>query len=508
MPSDAETDAELASRLATQAGHVLLELRAEMFAAGASTWDVKDAGDALAQKFLAEELGLHRPDDAVLSEEGLEDPRRFTSDRVWIVDPLDGTREFSEPGRHDWAVHVALWDRRRLRRVAVSLPAVGRDVRHRPGPGRAADDRDRPRVVTSRTRAPYAAVLVAEALGCDAVRLGSAGAKAMAVVLGEADIYVHDGGMYQWDSAAPAAVALAAGLHASRLDGSPLVYNERDPWLPDFIVCRPELAEAVHHALWGVTVDRRGAHRDPLRGRPPRRHGLARPSPPPQRVDGPDARRVPLDDRRARTRDDVRAVVVTGHAAGVLRRRRLQGARGPRRPWRLRLRSPARRRPGPAAATASTPTSPGSSAIACRSSPRSTAPAPASGWPWPLFCDLRFVAATAKITTAAPKLGLPAEYGMSWILPRLVGADAGQRPAAVRPRGHRRGDRRLGAVERACCPTATPRSTPPSSTPPSSPTTTGPHARAPPPSVRSGDRPAPPRSGGVRGRLAPPARRG
>ncbi len=111
--------------------------------------------------------------------------------------------------------------------------------------------RDRPRVVTSRTRAPYATVLVAEALGCDAVRLGSAGAKAMAVVLGEADIYVHDGGMYQWDSAAPAAVALAAGLHASRLDGSPLVYNDRDPWLPDFIVCRPELADAVHRALWG-----------------------------------------------------------------------------------------------------------------------------------------------------------------------------------------------------------------------------------------------------------------
>ncbi len=137
--------------------------------------------------------------------------------------------------------------------------------------------RDRPRVVTSRTRAPYATVLVAEALGCDAVRLGSAGAKAMAVVLGEADIYVHDGGMYQWDSAAPAAVALAAGLHASRLDGSPLVYNDRDPWLPDFIVCRPELADAVHKRALGVTGGLERSHRrSRLEVERPRRHRLAR----------------------------------------------------------------------------------------------------------------------------------------------------------------------------------------------------------------------------------------
>src|SRR4029077_8946694 len=203
------------------------------------------------QKFLAEELGLHRPDDAVLSEEGLEDPRRFTSNRVWIVDPLDGTREVSEPGRHDWAVHGALLTDGACGGAAVSLPAVGLTFGTDPAPVVPPMTRDRPRVVTSRTRAPYATVLVAEALGCDAVRLGSAGAKAMAVVLGEADIYVHDGGMYQWDSAAPAAVAMAAGLHVSRIDGSPMVYNERDPWLPDFIVCRPELADAVHQALWG-----------------------------------------------------------------------------------------------------------------------------------------------------------------------------------------------------------------------------------------------------------------
>jgi 3'(2'), 5'-bisphosphate nucleotidase len=186
----------------------------------------------------------------VLSEEGVEDPRRFDGGRVWIVDPLDGTREYGEPGRHDWAVHVALWERDHFAAGAVSLPAVGLVLATDPAPPLPANERERPRLVTSRTRAPYAAVIVANALGADAVRLGSAGAKAMAVVLGEADIYLHDGGMYQWDSAAPAAVAQAAGFHVSRIDGSPIVYNERDPWLPDFLVCRPELAEPVLDALW------------------------------------------------------------------------------------------------------------------------------------------------------------------------------------------------------------------------------------------------------------------
>ena len=246
-----ETDGQLATRLAIETGHLLLEVRQKMFAEGASTWDVKDAGDAIAQHFLASELGTHRPDDAVLSEEGREDPRRFDADRVWIVDPLDGTREFSEIGRLDWAVHVALWDRDHFAAAAVSLPAVDRTFSTDDPPVVPEFTRERPRLVTSRSRAPYAAVLVAEGLDCDAVRLGSAGAKAMSILMGEADIYVHDGGMYQWDSAAPAGVALAAGLHASRLDGSPLVYNDRDPWLPDFIVCRAELAEPVLRALWG-----------------------------------------------------------------------------------------------------------------------------------------------------------------------------------------------------------------------------------------------------------------
>lgn len=246
-----ETDAQLSTRLAVDAGKVLVALRAEMFAAGASIWDVRDAGDAAAQRYLAGELQAHRPGDAVLSEEAAEDGRRYDADRVWIIDPLDGTREYGEPGRHDWAVHVALWEQTKFSAAAVSLPAVDMVFSTDPPAPMPEPDRDRPRLITSRHRAPYSAVLVAEALGCDALRLGSAGAKAMAVVLGEADIYVHDGGMYQWDSAAPAAVAMAAGFHASRIDGSPLVYNDRDPWLPDFFVCRPELADAVLKAIWG-----------------------------------------------------------------------------------------------------------------------------------------------------------------------------------------------------------------------------------------------------------------
>ncbi len=246
-----ESDADLARRLAVEAGQLLVQVREEMTARNASSWQVMDTGDIASHRFLVEQLRITRPDDAVLSEEGADDPRRATADRVWIVDPLDGTNEFGERGRHDWAVHVALWERGELTAAAVSLPALGAVFGTDPAPVLPTPTRERPRLITSRNRAPYAAVLVADALDCDAVRLGSAGAKAMAVVLGEADIYVHDGGMYQWDSAAPAAVALAAGLHATRIDGSPLVYNERDAWLPDFLICRPELADPVLDAIWG-----------------------------------------------------------------------------------------------------------------------------------------------------------------------------------------------------------------------------------------------------------------
>jgi 3'(2'), 5'-bisphosphate nucleotidase len=251
VTSPTDTDAELAVRLARDAGHLLVRLRERLWSDGAHYWEVMDEGDAASHHFIAAELARLRPDDAVLDEEGVEDPRRFVSDRVWIVDPLDGTREFGEPGRHDWAVHVALWDRDHFAAGAVALPAVDLVLATDPAPVLPEPQRPRPRIITSRNRTPYAAVLVANALGCDAVRLGSAGAKAMAVVLGEADVYVHDGGMYQWDSAAPAAVALAAGLHVSRIDGSPIVYNQRDPWLPDVLICRQELADDVLRALWG-----------------------------------------------------------------------------------------------------------------------------------------------------------------------------------------------------------------------------------------------------------------
>ena len=242
----AETDAELAIRLAVQAGRGLVDLRQRMTAEGAHTWQVMDGGDTASQRFLADELRRLRPDDAVLSEEGLEDPRRF-DDRPG-VDHRPARRHArvrrAGPQRLGRA-RRAVGRRRASLAGAVSLPGDRR--RRSPPTRRPSLPPRRPRAADASSRrasrAPYAAAVVAHALDAEAVRLGSAGAKAMSVVNGETDIYVHDGGMYQWDSAAPAAVALAAGLHVSRIDGSPLVYNDRDPWLPDFIVCRQEWAE-------------------------------------------------------------------------------------------------------------------------------------------------------------------------------------------------------------------------------------------------------------------------
>lgn len=249
--SEPEDDHGLARRLAEEAGRLLVQVRAELGRAGSHRWDVMDTGDVTAHRFLMDALQRERPGDIVLSEEGADDRRRMGAERVWIVDPLDGTNEYGEPGRPDWAVHVALWERGALTAGAVALPALGLVFGTDPPAVMPDVQRERPRLVTSRYRAPYAAMVIAEALGCDAIRVGSAGAKTMMVVLGEGDIYVHDGGMYQWDSAAPAAVAQAAGFHVSRIDGSPLVYNGSDPWLPDFLVCRPELADDVLHAMWG-----------------------------------------------------------------------------------------------------------------------------------------------------------------------------------------------------------------------------------------------------------------
>jgi 3'(2'), 5'-bisphosphate nucleotidase len=235
-------DHALAARLATEAGRLLLGVREEF--AGADAGERKAAGDKRSHDFLMEALTRERPGDAVLSEEGADDPARLRSERVWIVDPLDGTREFSELGRDDWAVHVALWQAGELVAGAVALPAQGTTLAT-PYVAAPPAAPDQPRIVVSRTRPPALALTVRDALGGVLVEMGSAGAKVASIVQGSSDVYVHAGGQFEWDSAAPVAVARAAGLHTSRIDGSALAYNQPDPKLPDLVVCRPELASAV-----------------------------------------------------------------------------------------------------------------------------------------------------------------------------------------------------------------------------------------------------------------------
>ena len=295
MSSD---DDRLAAELAEQAGVLLLGLRA----GGGDPGDLRKAGDRRSHEFLTAGLAARRPGDAVLSEEGRDDPVRLAADRVWIVDPLDGTREFGEPGRTDWAVHVALWQRTgggeltagsgELTAGAVALPAQGHVLSTTPGEphqcsigaaittpmvhrvqdsagsdGAGGDEeaggvggtagtqgRDgRVRIVVSRTRAPRFVWNISDLIDAELVPLGSAGAKVAAVVCGEADAYVHAGGFYEWDTAAPVAVARAAGCHASRIDGSPLTYNQANLLMPDILVCRPALAGMLLQAIREVT---------------------------------------------------------------------------------------------------------------------------------------------------------------------------------------------------------------------------------------------------------------
>jgi 3'(2'), 5'-bisphosphate nucleotidase len=262
-------DHVLARELAEQAGRRLVELRA----GGGEPDLLRRAGDRLSHEFLVAELAVRRPGDVVLSEEAADDKARLTADRVWIVDPLDGTREFGEPGRADWAVHVALWERTPtgedgpgrdgtaadggLTAGAVALPAQGQVLSTRAGVpshqnGQRAGDRQ-VRIVVSRSRAPQLVRDISDLIDAELVPLGSAGAKVAAVVSGEADAYVHAGGFYEWDTAAPVAVARAAGLHASRIDGSPLLYNQDDLLMPDILVCRPALAAALLTAIREVT---------------------------------------------------------------------------------------------------------------------------------------------------------------------------------------------------------------------------------------------------------------
>jgi 3'(2'), 5'-bisphosphate nucleotidase len=235
---------------ATVAGDLLLDVRS----GGLEGRQLKDAGDLASHELLMKLFAAHRPDDAVLSEEGKDDKARLRSRRVWIVDPLDGTREFSEPPRDDWAVHVALWADGDLVAGAVAQPGMARTFSTAAPPSVPERTPGPPRVAVSRTRPPEFVEALAEEIDAELVPMGSAGAKVISVARDVTDIYVHAGGQYEWDSAAPVAVARAARLHTSRADGSQLAYNQEDVWLPDLLVCRPEFADQVSGFIrryWG-----------------------------------------------------------------------------------------------------------------------------------------------------------------------------------------------------------------------------------------------------------------
>ncbi|RCW44587.1 3'-phosphoadenosine 5'-phosphosulfate (PAPS) 3'-phosphatase [Halopolyspora algeriensis] len=252
--SEDVTDARLAEQLARQAGELLVELRGRQ--ADADPGELREQGDRESDEFLLRRLAAQRPHDAVLSEESTDDSGRLGSSRVWIIDPLDGTREFGAPGRTDWAVHVALWEAGRgITAAAVAQPARGvvHTGENAIRPAANARSRQHPRIVVSDTRPPPFADELAAAVGAELVPLGSAGAKAMAVLSGEADAYVHSGGQWEWDSAAPAGVVLAAGLHAGRIDGTPLRYNQPHPYLPGLLICLPELADPLLEAIAAST---------------------------------------------------------------------------------------------------------------------------------------------------------------------------------------------------------------------------------------------------------------
>ena len=246
MSSEPSADARLAAALAEDAGKLLLELRAS---AGLSGKELGKLGDRESNKLLLRRLADNRPDDAVLSEESADSPARLSADRVWIIDPLDGTREYGMPPRTDWAVHVALWQRgRQITAAAVAQPALDA-VYDSETPVTPLRNSGRLRFLVSDSRPPAWAPAVAEAAGADLAPMGSAGAKAMAVLRNEAQAYLHAGGQWEWDSAAPVGIAIAARLHASRVDGSPLVYNSEHPYLPDLLICRADLAESLLAAI-------------------------------------------------------------------------------------------------------------------------------------------------------------------------------------------------------------------------------------------------------------------
>ena len=252
-PSHGESDARVAARVAAKAGDLLMRIR-EAGTGKVHPYQLGRIADERAHNLIVEELSRSRPEDWILSEEGSDDLRRVWRKRVWIVDPLDGTHEFSIPGRWDWAVHIALWEEGRgITAAAVSMPALG-EVYSSDRPWPVADEpRDIPVILVSGHRPPPFSWKVAEAVGGQLATIGSAGAKSMAVVTGSADAYVHSGGQWEWDNAAPAGVVVASGLHASRIDGSPLEYNQVHPYLPDLLFCHPALASPILEAIAGFT---------------------------------------------------------------------------------------------------------------------------------------------------------------------------------------------------------------------------------------------------------------
>lgn len=239
-------DAELAALLAAEAGRLLVKLRADLIAKGLTGKALGIEGDRAANRLLCDRIAAERPDDGLLSEEEKDSADRLNRSRVWIIDPVDGTREFGEE-RADWAVHVALAINGQATVGAVALPGHGPDglVLRSDAPRTLAREQSPPRMLVSRTRPAAEALSVAEALGAELVPMGSAGAKAMAVVLGDAEIYLHSGGQYEWDNCAPVAVAQAHGLHCSRIDGRPLIYNQADVYVPDLLICRQHWARPV-----------------------------------------------------------------------------------------------------------------------------------------------------------------------------------------------------------------------------------------------------------------------
>jgi 3'(2'), 5'-bisphosphate nucleotidase len=240
------TDADLAAALAHSAGRILLQVRESDLVEGKA---LGQAGDQTANQFLVHALMQQRPDDGLLSEESKDTRDRLGKDRVWIIDPVDGTREFGE-ARADWAVHVGLAIGGEAKVGAVALPGLGEGIVLRSDqPTNLPEMAQTPRMVVSRTRPAAEALAVAEKIGAELIPLGSAGAKAMAVVRGEAEIYLHSGGQYEWDNCAPVAVAEAHGLHCSRIDGTPLRYNQAKTYLPDLLICRQEWVKRVFTAL-------------------------------------------------------------------------------------------------------------------------------------------------------------------------------------------------------------------------------------------------------------------